>query len=424
MRPIATAIWLAAACGSLPRGTTTSAAAQPAPVHATSAVADAAPAAVEPQIDWEHVNLVTDDDARALWKRLAPTQSHPDILHAMPGEDAHKLALELLREGNFRCPPVGPLCSGVPQDMAEVADDAGLDDPCFRREVAVWAIDWLEVDDMRTMRDPLGAILDIPAPEIELPATLLNKVRELGLAFDDQLPFIERAWKAGHRDAVNDVLSGLSPSELVQLYRVAHIDSALEMLPASDYRDVFLDAIKDEQLDTSTRATAISDLVDGVNTLGDDLHAALLAAARAKDCAVAGVAALALDRRGDHTSAPKWPHSPKLDVMMRSLCVLAAYEHDQRSDEPSYLPGYIATSGFTLTHTIYDPYVDPPDRRAVDHLAAAQAVLPELDDLVVAMRHCQGTVCRSDRREFHFGFSRGAGGLLLSSIEVVDLPPC
>jgi hypothetical protein len=104
--------------------------------------------------------------------------------------------------------------------------------------------------------------------------------------------------------------------------------------------------------------------------------------------------------------------------------MVATFERAQNAGDPSYLPGYVAPGGMTLTHEIYDPYVDPPDRRAVEHIAQNQAVLPDLDAIIAALKHCTGTVCRSPTREFQLGFTRGSDGLLLSSIEVVDLPPC
>jgi hypothetical protein len=422
MRALATAIWLAAACGRTPRATTLPPA--PAAQPRVMTAEDPVPTTPRPDIDWAHVKLDTDDDVRGLWQRLAPNASTAVSFSAIPEPVAHRLARVLLHDGNFRCAPLGPVCPGVPQDLTAVRDQSDLTDPCFRRLLAEWAVDQLELDDFHALHDALAGILDIPPPDDELPSAVLTKAHELGLGFDEVTAMVQRAWKAGHRDVVRAVLADFAPDQLAQLYRAAHIDGVLDTLPASDYRDLFLAAIDDDQLATQTRASAISELIDGVATLPADLHTALVAATRGKDCSVAGVAALALARLGDHAYAPKWPRSPKLDVMMRSLCELTAYEHDQRSDEPSYLPGYIAPRGFTFTHTIYDPYVDPPDRRAVERVTPAQAILPELDDLVGAMRHCEGTVCRSDRREFRFGFSRGEGGLLLSSIEVVDLPPC
>jgi hypothetical protein len=304
-----------------------------------------------------------------------------------------------------------------------VADGAGLDDPCLRRQLAVWALDQVESStDLAPLHAVLASILDLPLPEEELVNAILEKVT--ALPFDDQVPLIVRAWHAGHRDSVESRLSAYSPDQLVQLYRAGHIDNVFDMLNSVDQHAVFLEAAVDDHLAASTRIAVIDELTDGLATLPDDVHRTLIAATKSADCEVAGVAALALDRRGDHSHVPKWPATTRLDAMMRSLCVLATFEQQQRANEPSYLPGYVAPSGFQLTHEIYDPYVDPPDRRAVDRVPAAQAVLPELDDLIVAMHHCTDAVCRSTTREFHFGFARTGGGLLLSSIEVVDLPPC
>ena len=55
-----------------------------------------------------------------------------------------------------------------------------------------------------------------------------------------------------------------------------------------------------------------------------------------------------------------------------------------------------------------------------------EAMLPELDDLVRAMRRCTATSCVSNDREFRFAWTpTGPGGeLVLARIEVVERPPC
>jgi hypothetical protein len=168
----------------------------------------------------------------------------------------------------------------------------------------------------------------------------------------------------------------------------------------------------------------ISELTDEVDSLPADLKHALIQATKSSDCELAGIAAHTLAGYHDASRSPTWPHTFKQAEMLRSLCVVATFERAQSPGDPSYLPGYIAPGGMTLTHEIYDPYVDPPDRRAVERVPARQAVLPDLDEMIAALKHCTGTPCRSLTREFQFGFTRGSGGLLLSSIEVVDLPPC
>ena len=68
---------------------------------------------------------------------------------------------------------------------------------------------------------------------------------------------------------------------------------------------------------------------------------------------------------------------------------------------------------------------DPHTTHTTDHIARDQVALPELEDMVAALHHCQGPVCTSDEREFHFGWKPGPGGdLVLAKIEVIERPPC
>jgi len=139
-----------------------------------------------------------------------------------------------------------------------------------------------------------------------------------------------------------------------------------------------------------------------------------------------------LDGHGDHAYMPKFKRTTSPAALMRSMCVLASVELAQRSDEPSYLPTFIASRGLELVKVTYDPYSDSdPDgdgnihtEHHKDLIKADEVVLPEIEDLVRAMKHCTGTTCRSDDREFRFTFKPGAGGLVLSRLEVVELPPC
>lgn len=119
--------------------------------------------------------------------------------------------------------------------------------------------------------------------------------------------------------------------------------------------------------------------------------------------------------------------------MMRSLCVLASFESLQAADEPSYLLGYVPPRGLDVVKVTYDPYNDvdtdgdgdPHTERTATLVPRDEVVLPELEDLVRAMRSCNGTTCTSEEREFRFSFKPGAGGeLMLSRLEVVERPPC
>jgi len=54
----------------------------------------------------------------------------------------------------------------------------------------------------------------------------------------------------------------------------------------------------------------------------------------------------------------------------------------------------------------------------------AEAVLPEIEDLVRAMPHCAGAICVSDDHEFRFVWQPVGGEVWLSRIELADRPPC
>jgi hypothetical protein len=113
---------------------------------------------------------------------------------------------------------------------------------------------------------------------------------------------------------------------------------------------------------------------------------------------------------------------------MRTMCVLASYEQLQGTDEPSYLIGYVPAKGLELVTVTYDEYSetdddgdgDPHTQHTTTVVPRTEVVLPEIEDLVRAMAHCTGTVCRSDEREFRFTFK----GDQLRRLEVVERPPC
>jgi hypothetical protein len=45
--------------------------------------------------------------------------------------------------------------------------------------------------------------------------------------------------------------------------------------------------------------------------------------------------------------------------------------------------------------------------------------------MIAAFAHCTGTSCKTEGREFRFGFKPGRGGeLMLATIDSIDRPPC
>lgn len=387
-------------------------------------------------IDWSTVQLATDADALALWTKLAlaPDDWH-DKLEEVPRELDRALAIALIREGNFACVPPRPAGDCVPPvfDVPEPAATATLSDPCFRRQVALWAIERLEADDLPMVMDGLKRIVQLPPPESQLTAAALKAVPDKEPA--RRLELIALAYAAGQRELANNALGQLDEAYLIEAVTKHHVDGALEMLPASTQRATYLAAITDDKLPTKARTTAIAELValaDSDVKLAPELRAALIKATAAADCSVAASAARVLVGRGETKYAPRRPRSAAVGPVMRGLCVLASYEKLQGADEPSLLPSYLPAKGLERIKVTYDALSDtdqdgdgdPHTEHQVDLVPRAEAVVPEVDELIRALASCKGTTCRTESFEIVFGFKNVGGEQLLSRLEILERPPC
>jgi hypothetical protein len=432
-RFIAPLLLAVSACGGPPREVARTpppprAAVPPDAAHVPDPDLDPPPRKPLLAIDWKAVRISTDADALALWQQIAPTGADAEQkLEEVPGDFTEALAIALLHQGNFTCvPPAPPPCSRAPLDVPDPADDATLADPCLRRVLALWSLAQLDPEDVPKIRDALRAIVAIPPPESQLVAAALRALPESDV--DGRYELLGIAWKAGQHELVNGALSGFDETKLADATLKLHIDGALEILSAEVQRGVYLKAIADEQLASATRTQAIAELAATADTLAPDLHAALIALTRSPDCVVAAAAARTLETHGDARFVPRRPRSARPAAILRGLCVLASYETLQRADEVSLVPTYLPPRGLELVTIVYDPYNevdtdgdgDPHTERTIELISRDLAVLPEADDLIVAMHHCTGTTCRSDDHEFRFVFRSG----LLWRLEVVDRPPC
>jgi hypothetical protein len=371
------------------------------------------------------------------WEQIAPTgadfEERLDEIPDVPAAD--ELAVAMLNGGNFACPAPPSVC-GAPVDLPDPAPTATLSDPCLRRLLALWALSRVDGDLLPRVHDALRAIVALPPPESQLVATAIKAVPETDQ--DGRLELLAIAFRAGQHELVNGMLSDLDDAHLVTALTRDHIDGALDALTADRQRAAFLGAIKDEQLATTARISAMSEvaatdvLATGKDKLTPDLEKALIAATRSADCATAAAAAHIFEAHGDHRFGPKRPHAHTIAAMMRAMCVVASYEQMQRTDEPSYLPGYVPRAGLDIVRVTYDPYSDtdadgdgdPHTTHTTEHVARDEVVLPELEDMIRALHHCQGAVCTSDEREFRFDYKPQGGELILSRIEVIERPPC
>ena len=384
-------------------------------------------------IDWSTVRLASDADALALWQRFALTADDwHDKLEEVPRELDRALSIALIRQGNFLCVPATPAGECVRQvfDLPEPAATAGLSDPCFRRLVALWALDKLEEDDVPMVMDGLRKIVALPLPESQLTVAALKLIPDKEPA--KRLELIALAYAAGQRDLANDALGQLDEPFLIEAVTKHHIDGALEMLPASTQRATYLTAINDDKLPTKARTTAIAELSALDAKLAVDLRAALVKATATVDCAVAASAARVLVQKGEPKYAPKRPRSAAVAPVLRGLCVLASYEKLQGADEPSLLPSYLPPKGLERVKVTYDALSDidpdgdgnPHTEQSIDLVPRAEAVMPELDELARALASCKGTTCRTESHEIVFGFRAIGGEQMLHRLDIVERPPC
>jgi hypothetical protein len=389
-------------------------------------------------LDWAQVALTDDAAALAVWRRIAPTGADwDDKLQEVPAQAARPLALAVLHGGQFLCtPPATGDCARPAYDVDTPAGTAGFDDPCLRRLLALWSLDQLEASDLPAIRDALLAIAELPPPESQLVEAATRAVPETDQ--DTRLALLARAWRAGQRELVGGALGGFDESHLVAAVRDHHIDPALEILSAEGDRALYLAAVNDSALAPRARTAAIGDLVAlaaasaGDDKLPADLAAALVTATGTKDCSVAAAAARALAQHGDRRFVPKRPRTASTPRLMRAVCVLASYEALLGNDQPSLVPDYVPARGLERMTITYEPLSeddadgdgDPHTSHTAELVPRAEAMLPEIEDLVRAMQHCTGAICVSDDREFRFVWQRSGGGALLARIEIADRPAC
>ncbi|MGE0402206.1 MAG: hypothetical protein AB7T06_36225 [Kofleriaceae bacterium] len=384
-------------------------------------------------IDWANTPMLTDADVAAVWAKIAPTGDDWEMkLDEVPDAQARVLGMWMLKQGNFTCAkPVPPAdCAPLVLDVERPKPGANVNDPCLRRMLAMWSINALEDDDVPMVMDSLRSIATIPPPESELVASAIEVIPERDQ--DARLELIDRAYRAGQRDVANGQLGELDEAHVITAATKFHIDGALEILSAQGHRAVFVAAIADEKMQPKGRTDAMDELLSTEITLGADTKAALVAAAKSKDCVVAAHAARALLQHGDKRFVPTRPRTSSQAAMMRALCVLAAYERLQANDEPSLLAQYVPPKGLERVTITYDALGevdtdgdgDPHTAREVTLVPKSEIVVPEVEDMIRAFKKCERTACVSHDRDYRFGFKSIGGQLYLATLEIAERPPC
>ncbi len=406
---------------------------KPAPDATETQVEPIAPPKKLIDVDWDRTEPKTDAEALALWAKIAPTGADWEAkVDEIPSEKAaaRPLAIALLRGGNFQCSAVARTC-GIAIDVEAPKPDATFADPCLRRMLALWAIDQLEDEDLPATRDALRAIIALPLPESQLVAAAMAQFPEANQ--NERLEIMAIAWAAGHSDLVAGAIGTLDEAHQILAATKFHMDPAVEVLSPKAHRKVYMQAILDDKLTPKRRASALVDLAMAEDTIPPDAMKVIVSATSTRECSVAATAARVLRNHGNTAYVPKRTAAMRTEAqLVRGICVLASYQELQDNDEPSLFPSYIAKDGLERVDVAYDPLGesnadgdnDPHTDRQVTRVARDEAILPEIADLVRAMRTCQGNTCSTDDHEFKLTWKSVGGTLVLAKLEVWERAPC
>ena len=300
----------------------------------------------------------TKAEALALWQQLAPTgENYEDRLAAIPEDPAVRrpMAVALLEQGNFACEAVVKYegCGQESVELGPIEPTAGLEQPCLRRRLALWALDQLTADDARALTEALVGLVELPEPEDEL------RTQAFAVAVDDgqRLALLAAAkGKELHELAEAEAGKLITIAARVEALRDLHIDAAADGLDPVAHHDVLLAALVDTELASTTRRTIMSQLA------GDQAPAvteALVDVVDDDDCGLAMEAAELLASRGDASHLPERPASTDAGAHLWALCMLA-HASDAARQEAQWLT-WFGPERVLFEHEHYNEFAEPEE---------------------------------------------------------------
>lgn len=325
-------------------------------------------------------------EALALWQQLAPTgDDYEDRLAAIPEDEAVRrpMAVALLEEGNFACEAVVQYegCGQESVELGPIEPTAGLDQPCLRRRLALWALDEITEDDARTLTRALVGLVELPEPEDEL------RKQAFAVAVDDEQRLALLAAAKGkdlHELAEAEAGKLTTIAARISALRDLHIDAAAQGLDPVAHRDVLVAALVDTELASETRSTIMSQLA------GDPAPAvtqALVAVVDDAECGLAMEAAELLASRGDASHLPVRPASTDAGEHLRALCMLA-HATDTDRQEAQWLT-WFGPDRVLIEEEHYDEFAEPAEEEeegededdSEDSAAVTQGDGPEVEQV-------------------------------------------
>ncbi len=362
--------------------------------------------------DWREARIDSDTDAITVWRAIDPTPATwEQKREAIPDRMRARLAVALLRGGNFACKRrrFAPHTCARPPAIAEPAPNATFDDPCFRRRLAMWALDEVGYDELAMLDKPLRAIAMLPRPEDELITKLVTRLSELQNAqfVDLMLAGVDAGWRPSA-----DLRNLIPPARDAEARR-HHIFRPADQYEVETDRPILMSIARDKTLDAGDRELALEQLHSAIadgQPLPDDLRKLLYKITREPDCAIAQVAVRMLADAGEQPFGVQRPITADVRANMRALCIAIG----DTVDGPNVIGAYQAP-GFTvvtITHT-----VDTPTPTVESQLFTPSDPWAP-DDAITALLHaCTGTHCTNGEQALDLTFAGAPdGGLLLSRV--------
>jgi hypothetical protein len=257
----------------------------------------------------------SDAEAMALWRRIAPTVAdHASKLGSISDPAVTRpLALTIVRGGNFACKDFTEYteCGVTSRQWNLLAPSAGLDSPCLRRLLALWALTQaaLRPTDVSSILPRLVEIMHLPSPEHELKAAALQLAS--GAPAAERWRLVEAAVQADEKDMAAGALGGLPDEYLARAYREYGFDEAVLGMDALRNGPLIAQALSDDNLRRQTRLALFDRLPQKPwPGLAEQLGAL---SASDDDCEIAMRAGLASLAYGDASRLPRRP--PPADTL-------------------------------------------------------------------------------------------------------------
>lgn len=357
--------------------------------------------------------------ALALWTTLAPTgANYPEKLASIPDDAAvaRPMALALLGAGNFACEKIleADECGVVTRAWEDLDPRAGLDDPCLRRRLALWALEKIDPGDTPALQAQLAAMARLELPEDELPQAALAAVagapEPVRLAVWDALVDTDR-------EGLISVDADLTEKGLIQAAADIGLDDAALALDPVRHLEVMAGLLGSDGMSDDTRATLLDRLSDHDHPA---ITKALVALTADENCGLAMEAALALERKKDASHMPSRTASADGE---RALCMLMHDPDITRRDR--LVAEFIPKAGITVQETIEDPWADAErgDAGPDDEEPPEPEKVTDVDEVIQRLQEIFDRTGGWETAKVNMGSDDG-GGAIIESFEYYRYNGC